>query len=381
MWCLYMLQDVLYPSGMINQMLQLIMLLWGLIALYKYATNTNIHSPFLKATFLLVSMYVLYGGVHIIWGKGVVKEYDVVPTYYYLRSALNSLVPIFLFYYFSHKKYLTSDRIRIYLPIFIFVCILIYYKNKVYVMQDTGREEIANNMAYMFTSLIPMLFFFDKKAIWQYFQLVIIMLFVFMGMKRGAMLVGGACTIILLYANFKNAKGKESFFIVFLSIALIVGLVYYIESLMNNSAFFVHRIEQTLEGHTSNRDIIYGRIWQTVIKEHNVFYLLFGRGANSTITVAGNYAHQDWLEILCNNGIVGVLILLFFFHTLGKMTRNSRKRFPLMMYYSFVTLFFTSFIKTMFSMSIQNLDLTQTLLLGYFAYWSNCSSSLINNRI
>ena len=39
-----------------------------------------------------------------------------------------------------------------------------------------------------------------------------------------------------------------------------------------------------------------------------------------------------------------------------------------MMFYSFFTLFIIIFSKTLFSMSIQELDVSETMLIGFFAY-------------
>ena len=41
-----------------------------------------------------------------------------------------------------------------------------------------------------------------------------------------------------------------------------------------------------------------------------------------------------------------------------------------MMFYSFTTLFMIIFSKTLFSMSIQDLAVYESMLIGYFAYWS-----------
>lgn len=367
LWCIYMLQDVLYPAGIINQLLQIIMLLWSMIAIVKYIIDSTeyVYSSILKATLLLMVMYIIYGGIHIMFGKPINGQ----NTYYYLQSALNSLAPIFLFYHFTMNGKLTSDRIRIYLPILLITCILLYYENESKILLATNREEITNNIGYMFITLIPFLFFYSKKPIIQYLLMTIILLYVFMGMKRGAILIGVLGTMVLLYANIKNSSQWTKLLFTLLTITIIVGISKYIDYMMNNSAYFMARFENTLEGNTSGRDAIYGNLWNTLLLESRPLYFYLGRGADSTLKIAGNYAHQDWLETFCNNGLVGVFILFFFFYTFGKNALISKWYFPRMIFYSFVTLFIITFSKTLFSMSIQNLDLPITMLLGYFAYW------------
>lgn len=359
LWCIYMLQEVLYPPGIINQLLQMIMLIWGMTALFKYLVQYTEHSPILKATILLIAMYTVYGGIHFLTQE----------KYYYLQISLNSLVPIFLFYYFAMEGKLTSERIKIYLPILIVICILLYYRKESANLLLIDKEETTNNMGYIFITLIPYLFFYSKKPILQYLFMVIILLYLLMAMKRGAILIGTISTIVLLYANVRNSSRGTKFLFVILSFIIVFGMNKYIDYMMNNSEYFMLRFEETLEGNSSGRDVIYGSLWDVLLSETNPFYFYLGRGAESTLTIIGKFAHQDWLETFCNNGLLGVVILFIFFFTFGKNVWTSKQYFPRMMFFSFVTLFITTFSKTLFSMSIQNLDLSITMLLGYFAYW------------
>lgn len=367
LWCVYMLQDVLYPSGIINQVLQLIMLLWGMTALFRFMVDSKeySYSSVLKASFLLIMMYVIYGTIYIMFGNPTSN----LETSYYLQSALNSLVPIFLFYELTMNGKLTSDRIRIYLPILLIVCILLYYKTEDQMLLKKGGEEITNNAGYFFVPLIPFLFFYSKKPILQFAFLAVILLYVFMGMKRGAILIGVLGAMVLFYANLKNSSRGTKVLFAILTIVIVVGISKYIDYMMNNSAYFMIRYEETIEGNTSGREDMYKMLWNTLLLEQSPFSFYLGRGANSTLTIMGKVAHQDWLETFCNNGLLGVIILFVFFYTLGKNAWKSRLCFSEMQFYSFVTLFIMVFSKTLFSMSIQELDLSESMLIGYFAYW------------
>ena len=156
---------------------------------------------------------------------------------------------------------------------------------------------------------------------------------------------------------------------VILTTVIVVGVSKYIDYMMDNSAYFMTRYEQTMDGDASGRDVIYEKLWHAILTEQNPLYFYLGRGADSTLKVAGNYAHQDWLETFCNNGLVGVLILFYFFYTFGKNAWKSRNVFSGMMFYSFITLFIIIFSKTLFSASIKDLTLFESMLIGYFAFW------------
>lgn len=366
LWCIYMLQGVLYPPGIINRVLQLIMLLWSMTAVFRYIINSTKYTyhTILKATFVLIVMYTIYGTIHIMFDAQITVQGQHV----YLQTALNSLAPIFLFYEFAMNGKLTSDRIRIYLPFLIITCILLYYEKESQALLRTNTEEITNNIGYMFLPLIPILFFYSKKPILQFTFLGIILLYVLMAMKRGAILIAGVGTMVLLYANIKDSSRGMKFLFAMLTIIIIVSICMYIDYMMNNSAYFMSRVDQTLEGDTSNRDIIYGTLWDNILLESRPFYFYFGRGANSTLRVVGCFAHQDWLETFCNNGLIGVFILFAFFYTFGKNALISKGHFSAMMFYSFITIFIIIFSKTLFSMSIQDLDLSESMLIGYFAF-------------
>jgi len=369
-----MLQGVVYPVGIINLFLQFVLILWGLTAVFQYISRRKMTSPILKATYLLLIMYIIYGTYNIMFGEVIAKT----TNYFYLKASLNSLVPIFLFHYFAQKKILTIDRIRLYLPVYIVISIIYYYQNEKAVLLTTNAEEITNNVGYMFTSLIPLLFFYVKKPLYQYLFLIVILLFIFMAMKRGAVLIGIMSAVILLYNNYRDSSKRVKFYIVLLSTATIIAAIYYVNYMIINSSHFAMEIEKTLEGNSSGRDFIYERLWNTLIEESNAFYFFLGRGANSTISIAGNYAHQDWLETFCNNGLLGVCVLMCFFYRFGKTVWLAKKNMPLFMTLAFFTLFLSTFSKTLFSMSIQNLDLSQSMLLGYFSYLTSSSFKSVN---
>ena len=96
LWCIYMLQGVLYSPGIINQLIQLIMLLWCMVAVFKHLIQSEGDSSILKVTMVLIVMYTIYGSIHIMFDAPIMVQGQHV----YLQNALKSLAPIFLFYYF-----------------------------------------------------------------------------------------------------------------------------------------------------------------------------------------------------------------------------------------------------------------------------------------
>lgn len=368
-WSLYMLQGILYSPGIINRILQIIIIVWALIETI-YVLLARLKSPILKALFCLLLMYFIYGSWIILFGDNITfKGGSAPPDYLYLQNSLNSLLPIFLFYRYTKLNLLTSTRIVIYTYIFILVAILTFYKYQ-NIRLLIGRDEGTNNAGYLLISLIPFTYFFNKKPIIQYILLGIILLFTFISMKRGAILICLLSTIIFLYTNFKDTTFKRKLILILLTSSILMVSFYFLKNMIETSDYFISRIEDTIEGDSSNRDILYGRLINAFKTETNILNVLFGHGANATIGIAGNYAHQDWLETLTNNGIIGCFILFMFYLSLFVRAIKQKYVFQKNMFYSFLMLIFILFTKTLFSMSIQDMYIYETLLLGYFTYWS-----------
>lgn len=127
---LYFLQDVLYPPGVINQAIQLLMILWAFIESVKYIINFK-HTPrLLNIVSLLVAMYTLYGVLYMLYVAEVhITEAGsrYVGTYLYLQNALNSLLPFYLLYSFACQNKLTAKRLRIYCIVFLTLFVVMYF--------------------------------------------------------------------------------------------------------------------------------------------------------------------------------------------------------------------------------------------------------------
>ena len=375
LWGLYYLQGIIYPQGVINQLLQMLMIIMGLEAFAKCMTSST--CGLIRASSALIIMYAVYGGIIIMFGDGISWTTDST----YLKSSLNSLLPILFFYIQAGKGSLNISRLRVY-SLIMMIVIIVYYTHYGHLRALTlDEEEITNNISYMFVSLLPMVFLFHNKPVLQYGLLTILMLYIIIGMKRGAILIGVIAVIIIIFSSFTDRSNVRKFFTMFLSVFIIVGLFYVIQYMMENSPYFIKRIDETLEGRSSGRDIIYSKIWDAIWNERNVLCFLFGHGANSSIRYAGNFAHQDWLETLCNNGFVGTCILTAFFLVFAKTVMLGKRNLTPQLFYCFLTLWIITFLKTMFSMSIQNLDMSQGLLIGYLSYASTHEAFIDANMV
>ena len=183
-----------------------------------------------------------------------------------------------------------------------------------------ARAEIAEktygnltlNMGYDFVSLLPYLFLFKRKWI----PIAISPLFIYaviMCIKRGAILITSMFFVYFLYTYFvkneKKNKVRNTFIVLFLLIcAIILASFFYYQN-----AHLQVRMHNMMEGDTNGRDVLFTKIFGYWKNEANVLEMLFGSGFCSSYKIAGNYAHNDWLELLSSSGVLGVVIYLTFF--------------------------------------------------------------------
>lgn len=385
LWCMYKLQGILYASGgIISQGILAILLAISLY--YVFVVNITMKTPSaIKALNVFIIMLTLYGLIFWASGKIIIMEHTGQPigAMGYLKSIYMSLLPIYAFYAFTYKGILNETSIRRWFFIFLAIVTASYFRAErealqMAMMEGSMQEEFTNNTGYTFLSLMPLLFFFSKNRTIQYLALAYIMAFIIMGMKRGAIIIGAIVVLWFFYQTLKSAPRKTRYKIVLLSAAIIVATSFYVGNMLETSEYFQHRIEQTQEGSMSGRDVIFSQLSSYFFNETSAGQFYLGGGANHTVAVAGNYAHNDWLELAVNQGCLGILVYLIYWICMYKTWRKSKPN-PVI-YSSLGALCITFFLSTFFSMSYGGMPIYATLCLGYCLANNSVVVKQINNR-
>lgn len=369
-WVLYYLQGVLYSSGgAISTGLLGINLLVSINCAIKIWKMPN-NPPYIKGLNLLVLMFSIYGFALIMMSPSTIyyrMSGKSMASYNYIKAIYLSILPIYAFYYFSLKGYLTAERLRWWAVVFCISSVVSYY---IYMQQameallesGSSREETTNNAGYLFLSLIPIWVVYRRKPLLQYAGLAFCMAFLLMGMKRGAILIGGVVVLYLIWQIIKNARGKQRFIVILLTAVLAVAGVYFVIDMMASSDYFMQRLEATKEGNSSGRDSLYSFFWTYFTEKADAIQYLFGRGANGTLEIYYNYAHNDWLEIAVNQGLLGIIVYAVywkkFYSTWCQSTNIEAKTI-------FALVGIIYFAKTIFSMSYGDMTYVCTSVLGY----------------
>lgn len=368
-WVLYYFQGVLYSSGgAISTGLLGINLLVSINCAIKIWKMPN-NPPYIKGLNILVLMFTIYGFALILMSPSTIyyrMSGMSIASYNYIKAIYLSILPIYAFYYFSLKGYLTAERLRLWTVVFCISCVVSYFINMQQAMEKllesgSSAEETTINAGYLFLSLIPIWVLFRKNPLLQYAGLAFCMAFILIGMKRGAILIGGVVFLYLIWQIICNARGKQRVIVFLLTAVLAVAGVYFVIDMMT-SDYFLERLEATKEGNSSGRDSIYSFFWTYFTEKADVLHYLFGRGANGTLEIYEKAAHNDWLEIAVNQGLLGIIVYAFYWKKLYSTWRKSTN-IEAKTILALVGIIY--FAQTLFSMSYGDMTYVSTSVLGY----------------
>lgn len=365
-WVLYYLQGIVYPEG-------------GIISLAILGANLLISAIcmfmvmqwrdkpiYFKGLNMLMLLFTIYGFMLVLLSPSTLY-YPISGTsmksYNYIKSIYLSLLPIYPFYYYTKKGFLTAERLRIWGVIFLASVTLSYIRMQREALEALiDADETTNNSGYLFLSCLPLLVLYRKKPLIQFACLAFVIAFIVMGMKRGAIVIGLVCAIYFMLQSIRNSKGKTRISFILLSIGICICAFFFFTHEMTTSDYMMKRIDDTLAGNSSGRDNLYSFFWKYFTEQADFIHYLIGRGANGTLEIYYNYAHNDWLEIAVNQGILGVVVYAFYwlcFYKTWKQATNIDAKTIL----ALTALIF--FAKTMFSMSYADMSYVSTSVLGY----------------
>ena len=187
---------------------------------------------------------------------------------------------------------------------------------------ETELQRLVNGYGggyFVLAALPVLLYFFREKPLRIQVIITLICFFLILtSLKRGDIL---ACALVMVTYFYIRLKGSPSDkYKIFIAIIVVAVIGYFTFTyLLTNNQYFSARFESTLEGNSSGRDLIYSSLWEYFLKAP-LGVQIFGNGFNATFKIAGNAAHNDILEILTCEGIIGVLIYVGAFISLLKQT-------------------------------------------------------------
>ncbi|MFR6434643.1 O-antigen ligase family protein [Porphyromonas sp.] len=215
-----------------------------------------------------------------------------------------------------------------FLPIYLYV-----FLNRLLQFRVLGgySEDVflhGNNVAYNFVILTPLALFAYKDKKWMGLLLLLLLsTLVFLCAKRGAILSQGLIILIFIFRG-PYKFGRWGFAV--LCIGGFLALMPIVSHIQNMEVSPLDRFEDTSG---SGRSEIYSSIIDGV-KQSSIGALLYGHGFYATVDLTkrsfgssiGSVAHNDWLEIAYDFGLVGLILYLLILFFLLKAVIKSEKQ-------------------------------------------------------
>lgn len=372
LWFVYYLQGIVYAEGSaISQMILLIIMC--ISAFYFVYVNRKWKvPPFMRVLNLFIAVMTIYGVALMLDPQPVYLGFVISETLSkleFLKMLYISFLPIYVMYYCTQKGMLSLSMIQVITFLLLVSTTLSYFREQNELIQqalDRGlqQEEFTNNLGYEFLALFPLLFFFSRRPLIQFLLGAYICVFIVLGLKRGAIIIGIVCLMWFICRIYKSAHtAKHKSIISLLTVLTFVIGVKFIVDFYATSDYFQHRLESTLMGESSGRDTIFYALWNHITQDPSIVHLFFGNGALAAARIVGNYAHNDWLELAIGQGLLGVVIYAFYYITLFQEFMRSKR--DTLRHNILGMLFLIMFATSLFSMSYNSLGLSLTICLGY----------------
>lgn len=359
MYLLYFMQASLFPgAAIVGQGLIFGILLIGLVNMLR---SLGPASPAMPAPLKwIIALLILLTITYILSPKSVHSlRIGRTGTLGQFKDMVAYFVPIFTGFQVGLHKRISPKQWFVVTGIILAVAINAYYTTMQEALQKFNVEQSTNNAGYTFLYVMPFLPLFLRKFKPAAFAtLSLVFIFVMLAAKRGAII---CMALMLLYAMKWYLGSKMSIKTVIVILLVIAGVYLGVQHFMAENEFLQERLEQTLEGNSSGRDVIYEKLWKTWLEADDMTQL-FGRGTAQTVMIAGNYAHNDWLEFLTDNGLLGALLYLTTIVSLFFYRRKIQKGSPMRCAFMIVLLFW--FIKSIFSMGMGIMGGISMMLLG-----------------
>ena len=275
--------------------------------------------PYFKCLFVFVAYLSIYG-LHLLFlGDDVFWQYAnfFIPQNRYILWLLISMLSVIPIYIFTCRGELKECEMKILFFVMLASCVFAFFKTQEQMLLEAAllgskQDEFTITVVYSFLSILPLVCLFRKNVLLQFILLLIFFVFFILSAKRGAILLGTISVVFIIWGILSNYSIKKKTILFFISLVFLAGLFQFALYQIENSPYLLLRYEDTKDGYSSQRDVFIKIILDYIDKNFSIKSFLFGFGAQKTLSVNISFAHNDWVAILLEQGIIGVFAYLLF---------------------------------------------------------------------
>lgn len=342
----YFSQGWLFAKGSVIS--QTMLVLWLVIDIY-YFCKIIIYSKMDAFGWILFAFLVLNFFNWFLFDKVTIgPRGEIVNTLGDLKN-----ISAFLLSYYPFKYLTNSIEKDYYLKIlfaslFIVFVFTFFANEKTVLSENKYADSITNNFAFYFVMLAPLLGLFFNKNI-KYMIILVILYFVMIGAKRGAMVCYSAIFVYFIYFSTITLTKRKRVLGLLGILAIMIVIIYVTYRLYQSNDYLQNRLSLTFEGDDSGRSDIRA-ILLSHFKTSSIIKMIFGGGMDYTITVSGYWAHNDWVQLLLDAGLLGVFVYLLMFSYFVRYYITNRQYMTDAVRYMYLSSITCWFLKSLFSM-------------------------------
>lgn len=262
--------------------------------------------------------------------SGIINTDDKMKAFYHIVMFLY-WYSLFLFFYI--RSSINHEELQVFLclaacSLFIWIPTLIESTSGfMYIRNRPSWLLLQNYIGYYLVALFPYVLLLKRKIL-KIVSIVLISYGAIYCLKRGAVLalfLMGMSSSLLYFTILSSAKKRIRIGAIIIFLWLIIAAVVS-QFIIDRQDVILHRIESN-----TGRDMIY-EATVNAIKKGTFFELLAGRGIRQSKVITGSDAHNDWLLLLCDFGIIGVVLMLnVYANLIGFWWKLYKLRSPLLL--------------------------------------------------
>lgn len=355
-------QDIQYsPVSTIATILLIFIALVPSVFLFRTLMRSGLNVVVFAFMIMCLVSTCLYGGNRDIW---IIKQIMFIVFW---ESIL------FLYYFLSYyNDHIFSESVLMFMLLFIPLTLMFIVTNILRSGMSLNPDKVANNNIFYLLTLLPWFMMSRNRKLRLFFILFIMTMSVY-SLKRSAIIASTFCSAFYVYHNYlKNGQRVRSILIGAMAVTVAILLFSYANKMSSGTAY--ERMQSMEEDNGSGRINRYIDVWDLVVRERNVDKILLGRGFR-TVEVqlgASRSAHNDFLEVLYDYGVIGVILFIMMHIALIRRVRYlNRIKSPVYEGY------FISYVIFLIMSLVSHLVIYPTYFIFLTSYWGAIEGGLI----
>lgn len=323
--------DVQNPLQRYNTIARLLIITTSLLFFHRKNSLKNL--TLLGKVLFVFSIYLFCSCIFI---KDLSRTMDYIDTF-----MISSLwIYIYLFAYTLRLRYDIDKYIPKFIIAFSILSIVLFLKNY-YLNNQIGHIGWSYIESYYAIALIPTITLLRNKA--KYILFFIIIICSIIAAKRTGLI---ACIfVVILYVLMIGKNFSSKIKTIIAGSVLLLGLYFVLNQFMSEEIETIaDRIENIKEDEGSGRGEIFSNVYNEITNNSDPASFLLGKGHNEVInskSSIGFSAHNEFLEVAYDYGVIGFIIFLFIFIAiLRTYTKTKTHQHKVAIFLSFI-IFFT----------------------------------------